>query len=199
MSTKLSTAWPSMCWLQTLSSALVSQSVSRRTDQIKQPDITATILGVYTFWILSYVLGRQDWTNFMLICLCIVNEFLKVTTHPRRRKVTDCHYPRLTHDDGRSQTATTHDSPTRRKVTDCHYPRLTHDDGGSQTATTRCCNYSLFELLVMGACFTRNMYGRLQGIKYCTKGAILLEHLKKKDNELEASISVGRCSLLRVR
>jgi hypothetical protein len=43
--------------------------------------------------------------------------------------------------------------------------------------TTRCCNYSLFELLMVGECFTRNMYSRLQGIKYCTKkSAILLEH-----------------------
>jgi hypothetical protein len=43
-------------------------------------------------------------------------------------------------------------------------------------ATTRSCNYTLFELLMMGECFTRNMYSRLQGIKYCTKSAILLEY-----------------------
>jgi hypothetical protein len=36
-------------------------------------------------------------------------------------------------------------------------------------AATRCCNYSLFELLMMGESFTRNMHSRLQGIKYCTK------------------------------
>jgi hypothetical protein len=43
-----------------------------------------------------------------------------------------------------------------------------------QFVTTRCCNYSLFELLMIGECFTRNMYSLLQGIKYCTKKSVIL-------------------------
>jgi hypothetical protein len=30
---------------------------------------------------------------------------------------------------------------------------------------------------MMGACFTRNMYTCLQGIKHCTNSVILLEHI----------------------
>jgi hypothetical protein len=58
--------------------------------------------------------------------------------------------------------------------------------------TTRWCNYSLFELLIIGECFTRNIKSCLQGIKYCTKvsscwnnltlthDARIHEHKKKK-------------------
>jgi hypothetical protein len=52
----------------------------------------------------------------------------------------------------------------------------TTTEGHRLSVTTRCCNYSLFELLMMGERFTRNMQSRLQGIKYCTKSAILLEN-----------------------
>jgi hypothetical protein len=45
----------------------------------------------------------------------------------------------------------------------------TTTEGHILSVTTGCCNYSLFELLMMGECFTRNMYSCLQGIKYCTK------------------------------
>jgi hypothetical protein len=45
----------------------------------------------------------------------------------------------------------------------------TTTEGHRLFVTTRCCNYSLFELLMMGECFTRNIYSRLQGIKYCTR------------------------------
>jgi hypothetical protein len=47
--------------------------------------------------------------------------------------------------------------------------------------TTRCCNYSLFELLMMGEHFTQNMESSLQRIKYCTKSVILLEHFNVEE------------------
>jgi hypothetical protein len=72
-------------------------------------------------------------------------------------------------------------------------------EGHILSVTTRCCNYSLLELLMMGEYFTRNMYSGLQGIKYCTKSAILLEHLKKSAHRLCLGvfrwISAGRANI----
>jgi hypothetical protein len=50
------------------------------------------------------------------------------------------------------------------------------------SVTTRCSNYSLFELLMTGECFTRNMYSCLQEIKYCTKVSSCWKILKFSKN-----------------
>jgi hypothetical protein len=75
-------------------------------------------------------------------------------------------------------------------VTDNMWPSVVVSSDSSTTTaghllfvTTRCCKYSLFELLMMGECFTRNMLSCLQGIKYCTKSVILLEHFKVENKK----------------
>jgi hypothetical protein len=69
----------------------------------------------------------------------------------------------------------------------CESDSPTTTEGHRLFATTRCCNYSLFELLMMGECFIRNMYSRLQGIKYCTKKCHFIGTFLK--NELKLIVS----------
>jgi hypothetical protein len=74
----------------------------------------------------------------MLICQCIVNQFLKMFQQ--------------------YDTFFVQYFITRKRL---YMFRVKHSpiirSSNKLFITTRCCNYSLFELLMMGECFTRNM------------------------------------------
>jgi hypothetical protein len=101
-------------------------------------------------------LKREYKLLFMLISPCIVNQFLKMFQQD------DTFFGQYF-------------IPCKRL-----YDPPTTTEGHRLFVTTRCCNYSLFELLMMGECFTRNMWSSLQGIKYCTKKVSSFWNIFKK-------------------